>query len=317
MNVVYKNWKSGEKYEEVQAKIYTEVSGIPANAEQIGPRNDQRGTDATRYAFTKDGEPLAYITSLVSDADIGRIHIGYPWSLPGCPLEVKDKLLNDMIAYWKGKEDTRIIRTSVVLQSKTKDAQIDFFIERGFVQDESVFTYTKDFDIVETAKKKFDGLAGALESKVATNDDLDELIAVTKADPRMSTAFPNDDAYIPYFKDRVLKDGHAAILYDGEKAVAASAPLLFKPDGRILQGNEERIIMRFTSILPGYEYAWKRLLVEVAKGAKTAGWEKTPIRCFFGFNAQGAVALGLSEMIPELEEYETFFVYRGDEKSEE
>ncbi|GAG93821.1 unnamed protein product, partial [marine sediment metagenome] len=164
MNVEYKNWESGKKYEEVQAKIYTEVSGIPANAEQIGPRNDGRGTDATRYAFTKEGEPLAYITTDVVDEN--RVLIGYPWSLPGCPVEVKDKLLNDMIDHLKKKEDIRTIVTSVVLQSKTKDDQIAYFKERGFVETESGFAFSKDFDVEKTIKKKFDGPAGALKANV-------------------------------------------------------------------------------------------------------------------------------------------------------
>ncbi|MCK5390201.1 MAG: hypothetical protein KAJ36_06910 [Candidatus Thorarchaeota archaeon] len=316
MNVEYKNWESGKKYEEVQAKIYTEVSGTPANAEQIGPRNDERGTDSTRYAFTKEGEPLAYITSDVGDEDNGRVLIGYPWSLPGCPIEVKDKLLNDMINYWKKKENIHTIVTSVVLQSKTKDDQIVYFKERGFVETESGFAFTKDFDVAKTIKKKFDGPADSLKAKVATEDDLDALIALTKTDPRMSTAFPNDEAYEPYFKDRVLKDGHAVILFDGETAVAASAPLLFKPDGRILQGDEDRVIMRFTSIKPGHSYAWKRLLVEVAKGAKDAGWIKTPIRVGFGFNTQDTLAAAISEVVPEMTQYSVDFVYRGDEKKE-
>ncbi|MGY5881720.1 MAG: hypothetical protein RTV31_15820, partial [Candidatus Thorarchaeota archaeon] len=146
--------------------------------------------------------------------------------------------------------------------------------------------------------------------------DLDDLIAVTKADPRMSTAFPNDDAYIPYFKDRVMKEGHAVILYDGEKVVAASAPLLFKPDGRVLLGDEERVIMRFTSILPGYSFAWKRLLSETAKAAKKAGWENTPIRVGFGFTSQDPLALGITEAVSEMQEVQTTFVYRGGKKEE-
>jgi hypothetical protein len=312
LDVEYKKWASGQGLEDVQAKIYTEVSGIPANAEQIGPRNDERGVEASRYAFTKEGEPLAYITSLVSDEAIGRIHIGYPWSLPGCPVEVKEKLLNDMIIYWKGKEDTRIIRTSVVLESKTKDAQIEFFEKRGFVKDESAYSYTKDFDIEKISKLELSGPAGTLKCRIAPDDDIDTLIEVTKVDPYMRTAFPNDDAYIPYFKDKVLKDGHAVILYDGDIAVAASAPLLFKPDGRILRGDEERVIMRFTSIRPGYTNAWKRLLVEIAKQAKKAGWKDVPLRSFFGFMSQGAVVQGIAGIEPELEEREVFFVYNDE-----
>ncbi|TFH06027.1 MAG: hypothetical protein E4H14_11610 [Candidatus Thorarchaeota archaeon] len=316
MKVQYKNWEPGKKYEEVQARIYTKVSGIPVNPEQIGPRNDGRGVDATRYAFTEDGEPLAYITSDVVDENQGRVLVGYPWSLPGCPVEVKDKLLNDMIEHLKTKETTRTIITSVVLQSKTSDDQIAYFKERGFVEDENGFTYNKDFDVELKSKEKFDGPAGALKAKIATDNDLDVLIALTKEDPRMSTAFPNDDAYESYFKERVLKDGHAVILFDGEIAVAASAPLLFKPDGRILQGDEDRIIMRFTSIELGYGYAWKRLLVEIAKSAKDAGWNKTPIRVGFGFSSQDPLAVNISSAIPEIVRYSTNFVYRGDNKKE-
>ncbi len=312
MDVVYKMWKSGEGLEDVQARIYTEVSGIPANAEEIGPRNDERGTEASRYAFSKEGEPLAYITSLISDSNLGRIHIGYPWSLPGCPGEVKDKLLSEMITYWKGQENTRIIRTSVVLASKTKDTQIEFFEKRGFVLDEIAYSFTKDFDIEKLSELEMSGPASSLKCQIANDEDIDTLIEVTKIDPYMSTAFPNDDAYVPYFKDRVLKDGHAVILYDGDTAVAASAPLLFKPDGRILLGEEERVIMRFTSIRPGYTYAWKRLLVEIAKEAKKAGWKEVPIRSYFGFTAQGAVVQGLAEIQPELDAREIFFVYKNE-----
>ncbi|MHA2064929.1 MAG: hypothetical protein ACXABY_11190 [Candidatus Thorarchaeota archaeon] len=314
MEVVYKLWESGQELEDAQAKIYTEVSGIPANAEEIGPRNDERGTDASRYAFTKDGEPLAYITSLVSDETIGRIHIGYPWSLPNCPVEVKDKLLNDLITYWKGQEKTQLIRTSVVLASKTKDAQIEFFEKRGFTEDEKAYRYTKDFNVEKASKLKLSGPESELKCRTASESDLDSLIELTKSDPLMSTAFPNDDAYTPYFKDKVLKDGHAVILYDGDKVVAASAPLLFKPDGRILEGDEERVIMRFTSIRPGYGYAWARLLVEVAKEAKEAGWKEHSLRSVFGFMSRGAVVSGMTRIEPELEEVEVFFRLTENER---
>ena len=312
MDADYKYWKAGQKYEEVQAKIYTEISGLPANPEEIGPRNDRRGEDATRYAFTKEGEPLAYITSDMIDENLGQVLVGYPWSLPKCPVEVKDKLLNDMIEYWKNKDGIREIQTSVDLRSKTSSEQIAYFKKHGFAQIESAFFFAKDFDVEATSSLEYEGSADALAAKIASDDDLETLIAITKADPRMSQAFPNDDAYVPYFKDRVLKDSHAVILYDGEKAVAASAPLLFKPDGRILIGDEDRVIMRFASILPDYNHAWKRLLTEIAKEAKNAGWAKTPIRALFGFRTQDRLAQAMSEIIPEIQETNSIFVYRGE-----
>lgn len=314
MKVEYKDWKSGEKYEEVQAKIYTEISGLPANPDEIGPRNDRRGVYATRYAFTKDGEPLAYITSDVVDENLGRVLIGYPWSLQNCPVEVKGKLLNDMIDTWKKKESTISIITNVDHRSKTSDEQIAFFEEHGFVRNERDFSFTKDFDIETTSKKKYNDSADTLKVKIATDEDIDTLVSLTKADPRMSQAFQSDDAFNHYFKDRVLKNGHAVILYDGDKAVAASAPLLFKPDGSILVGDEERVIMRFTSILPGYSFAWKRLVTEVAKEAKNAGWTKTPIRTIFGFSSQDDLSIAMAEVIPEINQVSTSFIFRVNKK---
>jgi hypothetical protein len=74
--------------------------------------------------------------------------------------------------------------------------------------------------------------------------------------------------------------------------------------------------MRFTSIKPGYSFAWKRLLVEVAKAAKDAGWAKTPIRVGFGFSSGDPLSVAISEVIPEVVQYSTDFVYRGDQKEE-
>ncbi|MBE0527090.1 MAG: hypothetical protein IH631_09120 [Candidatus Thorarchaeota archaeon] len=72
--------------------------------------------------------------------------------------------------------------------------------------------------------------------------------------------------------------------------------------------------MRFTSIKSGHGYAWQRLLVEFAKGAKDAGWNKTPIRVGFGFSSQDPLAVSISSVIPEIVQYSTNFVYRGDDK---
>ena len=51
MKVKYMKWESGQGLEEVQAKIYTEVSGLPARAEQIGPRN----VDLSQRLFISTG----------------------------------------------------------------------------------------------------------------------------------------------------------------------------------------------------------------------------------------------------------------------
>jgi hypothetical protein len=94
------------------------------------------------------------------------------------------------------------------------------------------------------------------------------------------------------------------LLYDGDKVVASTAPLRFEPDGNRVRGDEERIIMRFTAIRPGYDYAWTRLLVEMAKECKKAGWKDIPIQAESWISGDSAAIAGLAEIRPELTDFE-------------
>lgn len=309
MNIVYKKWNPDEKLEEAQAKIYTGVSGLPARPEEIKPRNIQRGEDSTRYVLTKEGEPLAYVTSWISDENPTEGGIGYPWSFPECPPEAKEKIFNELFTHLKEDKNLKDIRTGIVLSSKIAKDQIKFFEEKGFKEVERAYRYSKDLDIEKMASKKVEGKAAKLTSRPATREDIDLLIDVALSDPQLNRAFPNEDGFRAYFENRVLKDGHAVLVLDGDKVVAASAPLKMNPNGVFLLGDEERTLMRFIAIRPGYSYAWKRLVVEIAKEVKKAGWTKTPLRLSFGFSTEGAIASGIAGMSPEMEEFELFMKY--------
>ena len=310
MNVVYKKWNPDEKLEEAQAKIYTGVSGLPARPEEIKPRNIQRGEDSTRYVLTKEGEPLAYVTSWISDENPEEGGIGYPWSFEKCPPEAKEKIFNELFEHLKKDKNLKDIRTGIVLSSKIAKDQIKFFEERGFKEVERAYRYSKDIDIEKMASKKIEGKAAKLKSRPATKDDIDLLIEVALSDPQLNRAFPDEAGFRNYFENRVLKDGHTVLLLDGDKVVAASAPLKMEPNGVFLLGSEERILMRFTAIRPGYNYAWKRLVVEIAKEVKKAGWTDTPLRLSFGFSAEGVVASGIAGLSPEMDEFEVFMKYK-------
>jgi len=310
MNVVYKKWNPDEKLEEAQAKIYTGVSGLPARPEEIKPRNIQRGEDSTRYVLTKEGAPLAYVTSWVNDENPLEGGIGYPWSFPECPSEAKEKIFDELFTHLKEDKKLKDIRTGIVLTSKIAQEQIKFFEERGFKEHERVYRYSKDLDAGKMASKKVEGAAAKLTSRPATKDDIDLLIEVALSDQQLRGAFPDEEGFRNYFENRVLKDGHAVLLLDGDKVVAASAVLRMEPNGTFLLGDEERIMMRFTAIRPGYNYAWKRLVVEIAKEVKSAGWKDIPIRVGFGFSTEGAVASGMAEISPELDEFELFMRYK-------
>ncbi|MBY8998816.1 MAG: hypothetical protein KGD60_13900 [Candidatus Thorarchaeota archaeon] len=314
MNVVYKKWNPDEGLEEVQAKIYTGVSGLPARPEDIKPRNIQRGEDSTRYVLTKEGDPLAYITSWIHDDNPEEGGIGYPWSLPDCPGEAKEKVFDELFTYLKKEKKLKKINTGIVLTSKIAKDQIKFFEKRGFKETERAYRYSSDLDVGKMASKKLEGKAASLTSRPATMDDIDLLTEVALSDDQLKRAFPDEDGFRNYFENRVLKDGHAVLVLDGDKVVAASAALKLKPDGLFLFGDEERVLMRFTAIRPGYNYAWKRLVLEIAKEVKNAGWEDTPIRVGFGFSTEGAVASGVAGIQPELDEFELFMAYQVEAK---
>jgi len=306
VNVIYKKWNPDEGLEEIQAKIYTGVSGLPARPEDIKPRNIHRGEDATRYVLSKDGEALAYVTSWVNNENPEQGGIGYPWSFPECPADAKDKIFDELYTHLKKEKKLKEIRTGIVLTSKIAGEQIEFFEKRGFKEVERAYQFNRDLAVEELAKKNLEGKAASLTSRIATSDDIDLLVELTLSDQQLKNAFPDEEGFRNYFENRVLKDGHAVLVFDGDKAVAASAALRLEPDGSILLGDEERIIMRFTAIRPGYNHAWERLVVEFAKEMKNAGWSDIPIRIRFGFNAEGAVASGLAGITPELNEYEIF-----------
>ena len=310
MNVVYKKWNPDEKLEEAQATIYTGVSGLPARPEEIKPRNNERGVESTRYALTKEGEPLAYVTSWLSDENPTEGGIGYPWSLPDCPPEAKEKIFNELFDHLKKDKKLKDIRTGIVLTSKIAKDQIKFFKERGFEEYERAYRFTKDLDVAKMASKKLEGKAAKLTSRRATKEDVDLLTEVALSDPQLRRAFPDEDLFRNYFENRVFEAGNALLVFDGDKVVAASAALKLEPDGVFLFGEEERVLMRFTAIRPGYNYAWKRLVVEFAKVVKDAGWKDTPIRIGFGFSTGGAVASGMAGMLPEMDEFELFMTYK-------
>ena len=66
--------------------------------------------------------------------------------------------------------------------------------------------------------------------------------------------------------------------------------------------------MRFTAIRPGYDYAWPRLLVEMAKECKKAGWKDIPIQVESWVSGNSAAIAGLAEIRSELTDFETVWL---------
>ena len=310
MKVIYRHYEPEQNLEEIRAKIYTTASGLPATADQIRVQALNSDPKLMRFAFTEKDEPLAYISASGSDSQPWTIGMGYPWALPGCPSNVQEKIFKDLVSYIKRNEKIQEISTGVALSSKIADEQIRFFTEKGFTEKERVFLYSLDYDATEVSSWKLTKDIRSFSSRVATSKDVNRLIEVCQSDPNVRNAFPTQEAWKSYFKDRVLKDGHAVMVFKGNQVVAASAPLRLKPDGIFLRGNEERIIMRFQATRPGNQDAWKRLLIELAKEIVAAGWTDLPLRENIFFSTNSLAATILAEQQPDIEETQIILSYQ-------
>ena len=304
MKVVYRHWEPDQGLEEIQAKIYTKASGLPARADQIRVRNLSRDPQMTRYALTETGKPLAYITARDSSSEKGRVYIGYPWTMPDAPTEVQETLFDELYGFLIKRKETEEVATTVVYTAKIADKQLAYWRDKGFVEDERLYRYQLDFNFNEISKWKLSNELMTYTSRSATTKDLKHLYEISQVDPQLAREFETEDARESYFKDRVLKDGHAVLLFDKDKVIAASAPLRIEPDQLFLLGDESRVLMRFTALRPGYEHVWKRLVYEVAKEAKKAGLTDTPLRVTFYFRTNAPLAMIMSEMRPELVMFE-------------
>ncbi len=304
MKVKYRHYEPDLGLEELQAKVYSEVSGLPTSAKEIKERiqGDKRDPKMIRYALTDEKEILAYVQARDSPIRLGRTAISYPWALQECPKEVQYRLFDDLVAYLRKRQNTKEIITGVVLRSLIKDQQLKFFQEKGFFEKERISRYISDYDIRELVTWKISEEITEFTSRLGTLDDLDQLIDLIQRDSYTSLMLPTSKAITDYLKKKVLKDGHLILIFEDDLLVAARAPLLIEPDNNLIKENEgERVIIRFSAIRPGYQTAWKRLLIEISKECAIAGWSEIPLRAYFWFFAMSPPAMALVELDPKFE----------------
>lgn len=266
MKITYRYYESDQGLEEAQAKIYNEVlNRSPDSAfgevtpEQIKQRflTEKKDPLGVRYAFDEEGNPLAYIQTTISK-NPPQTWIGYPWSVTKCPSEVKEELFSEMLEY----SQLKYPKNEVVMGyfTATWDEQVSFAQSKGFeLKDTAYFYKLYSQNITKNDSSEF-------KSRLATPEDADILIELCKADPNLSNAFPDDDGWNSYFKERVLPDGNTVLIFKDEQLVCAGAPLKgYLDDG---------IIIRFTGIRPNYKKTWKLLIQEIAVRCRENGWKE-------------------------------------------
>lgn len=283
MKVKYSYYEPNKGFEELQAQIYNEYAkkyeryGI-ATAEQIRQRYESEKPDpkGIRYALKEDSSPLAYIqtrvTELTGDTK-RRTWIGYPWAAEDCP-EVQEKLYSEMWEYIKQRDPENEIVMGFLSDCFTEP--ISFAKSKGFEIIDKGYQYA--IDVQRASKEETQGYT----VRMGTIKDLDALIELCKSDPDLRNAFPNEEAWISYFKDRVLPDGHTILISKDNQLVCAGAPLR----GAIAGG----IIVRFLATRPDYEDSRKALLIGISKHNIETGWQDDPLLINVG-NQEDLIAM--------------------------
>ena len=270
MQVTFKYYEPNKGYEEYQAKVFSDSTGIKVTPKEIEERikHEKRDPKLIRYAFTEEEEFLGYCQASWDGKD--AISIGYPWVTPNCPPEVQHQLFDELLEYIKDKRPKEIH----YWLKHTWTKQIDFFKSKGFELKTQGLTLDFNIEMISSIEIPDEGYS----HRIATAEDLDLLVEIGRQDTILKN-IPSltKDAMTSYFQNKVLKDGHAVLIFNSEgEIVCATAPLQDYPDREV----DDHIILRFTATRPGYESAWPLMLKATAQECINAGWAVKPIRIF-------------------------------------
>jgi len=213
--------------------------------------------------------------SRVTSTPEPRTWIGYPRAIPDCPPEAQETLWEETFDYIK-KRDLATAAEHEIVMFCVQDPlgkHNTFAKSKGFEEEDQAYRFTIDVQNASTAD------CPSYTTRIASEHDLDLLVELSKVNSELRDAFPNEDALIAYFKDRVLPEGHTVLLFDHEDLIAAGAPL----HGYAKEG----VVVQFSAIHLGFQSALKALLVEISKHCVEQGWGRIPLLFSVGYGASG------------------------------
>ncbi|MFQ5979263.1 MAG: hypothetical protein ACE5OZ_14140 [Candidatus Heimdallarchaeota archaeon] len=269
MKVIYREYEAEQGLEEIQAKIYNHATrnfGKPlVKAEQIRQRYTKESADpkGIRYALKDDGTPLSYVQTRIKKK---KTWIGYPWTMSNCPPEVQEQLWDEVFEYVKNRDLATNSEQTFYMGylRETMEKQLIFAERKGFKITDRLESYVLDVN------KGIKGANILYESRIANESDLDALIELSQIDPALQHVFRSKDKRVAYFKDRIA-DGHTTLLFNQDRQlIAAGAPIQTSCSGPGMG-------MRFSGVIPGFEDAWKTLLIEISKHCVDMGWTEDPL----------------------------------------
>lgn len=178
-NYVFKKYAPDQGFEDFQALIYNAAikvyDGSTVTGEAIKTRLQNHKPEQDRNGITfafLDDQPVAYIQ--YREYNTGKVYIGFPWSVPGTPDVVSDKLFNDLFFYIKDKYPDKKQLFLGFINTKYTGA-LERIKSFGFSQNDWTAIYEIPFNL-------FPSFDPSYQFKLATVDDLDSLLDVSLSD---------------------------------------------------------------------------------------------------------------------------------------
>ncbi|UCG89587.1 MAG: hypothetical protein JSU57_03690 [Candidatus Heimdallarchaeota archaeon] len=303
MKLIYRHYEPNQGLEEQQAKVYTEVSGLPADAEEIKQRfkGEKRDPLSARYVLTEDNRLLAYVQTSKWVARPGTYIISYPWASPDCPPKAQEKIFDELVAWLKDTIHPQVIAGEVVFDTPTTDERIAFFQRKKFIEKEHLYVYSVDFDLTEISNWEMTDEIASYTCRLGTTEDLDQIIEVCHTDNYIRDVFPSVEEAKYYVENTFLKDDHNKLILKDNQIVSVGLPYRRKLTGGKDKGLE--IISLTSATRLNHPQAWKRLLIEVAKDCLKSGWQNLPLRIstlFFGYSMNAIHLAQLQDTIEDI-----------------
>ncbi|MFX1507574.1 MAG: hypothetical protein ACFFDC_15930 [Promethearchaeota archaeon] len=308
MNLIYRHFEPDQGLEEQQAKVYTEVSGLPADAEEIKRRfkGEKRDPLSARYVLTDNNKLLAYVQASKWAARPGTYIVSYPWAIPECPIKAQEKIFDELIRWLQDTIHPQIIASEVVFETPTTDERIAFFQKKGFVEKEHLYVYSIDFNLMDVSNWKMTDEMASYTCRSGTIDDLDQIIDVCHTDNYMRDVFPSVEEATYYIETVFLKDDRNKLILKDDNVVATGLPYRRKLTRGKSKGRE--VIGLTSATRLEHPQAWRRLLIEVTQECLKSNWERLPLRIstlFFGYSMN---AIHLAQLQDAIEDIAVLFI---------
>ena len=191
----YKYWEANKGFEELQADVFNtsnQYKFFPATADQIKMQFEKENIDpkTVKYAFRGE-EMVGYVQARIREKS-KEIHISFPWALPETPVEVQNKLFDEMITYLKVHETFQDykIRSNVFAKPVTN---LEFLKKRGFKEKNAWKSLY--FDLSSLSQATYEN---KFHSRVGTKDDIDIIVSLINQDGRYTSQFKDDEAIKQY-----------------------------------------------------------------------------------------------------------------------